>query len=85
MVAPLEMHTSGFLTTPSQAPKVFTLRGMPGGGSRNSPIREPTTSTELQCHVASSAQTHLTGVRSRELLYSWSSALGSWDPMVIQI
>jgi hypothetical protein len=32
MVAPLEMHTSGFLTTPSQAPKVFTLRGMPGGG-----------------------------------------------------
>jgi hypothetical protein len=32
MIAPLEMHVSGFLTASSQAPKVFTLRGMPGGG-----------------------------------------------------
>jgi hypothetical protein len=24
------MHTSGFLTAPSQAPTVFTLRGVPG-------------------------------------------------------
>jgi hypothetical protein len=32
MVAPLEMHASRFLTAPSQAPKVFTLRGMPGVG-----------------------------------------------------
>jgi hypothetical protein len=31
MVATLKMHTSEFLTAPSQAPKVFTLRGMPGG------------------------------------------------------
>jgi hypothetical protein len=31
MVAPLEMHASGFLTMPSQAPNVFTLRGVPGG------------------------------------------------------
>jgi hypothetical protein len=31
MVALLETHASGFLTAPSQAPKAFTLRGMPGG------------------------------------------------------
>jgi hypothetical protein len=31
MIAPLEMHVSGFLTASSQAPKVFTLRGMLGG------------------------------------------------------
>jgi hypothetical protein len=30
MVAPLKMHASGFLTTLSQAPKVFILRGVPG-------------------------------------------------------
>jgi hypothetical protein len=29
MIAPLESHTSGFLAVPSQAPKVFTLRGVP--------------------------------------------------------
>jgi hypothetical protein len=28
MIAPLETHASGFLTAPSQTPKVFTLRGM---------------------------------------------------------
>jgi hypothetical protein len=37
MVAPLETHASGFLTALSQAPKVFTLHGVPGG-SRNSPV-----------------------------------------------
>jgi hypothetical protein len=31
MIDPLETHASGFLTASSQAPKVFTLRGMPGG------------------------------------------------------
>jgi hypothetical protein len=31
MVAPLEKLTSGFLTAPSQTPKIYTLRGMPGG------------------------------------------------------
>jgi hypothetical protein len=31
MVAPLETHASGFLTAPSQVPKVFTLHGMPRG------------------------------------------------------
>jgi hypothetical protein len=31
MVAPLEMHASGFLSAPSQAPKVFSLRGVPRG------------------------------------------------------
>jgi hypothetical protein len=32
MVAPLDMHASRFLTMASQAPKVFTLHGVPGGG-----------------------------------------------------
>jgi hypothetical protein len=31
MVAPLETHASRFLIVLSQAPKVFTLRGVPGG------------------------------------------------------
>jgi hypothetical protein len=31
MVAPLEMHASRFLTAPNQAPKVFTVCGVPGG------------------------------------------------------
>jgi hypothetical protein len=39
---------------------------------------------ELWCHVTSSAQTHLTGVWPRELLYSGSSALRSWDPMNVE-
>jgi hypothetical protein len=30
MVASLEMHASEFLTALSQAPKVFTVCGMPG-------------------------------------------------------
>jgi hypothetical protein len=75
MVAPLEMHASRFLTAPSQAPKVFTFRGVLGGGSENSPVQDPMTSTELRCHMASSAQTHLTGVWPRELLYSGFGAL----------
>jgi hypothetical protein len=54
------------------------------GGSDNSPVRGPTTSTELRCHMTSSAQTLLNGVRPRELLYSGSGALGSWDPMVVE-
>jgi hypothetical protein len=41
MIAPLEMHVSGFLTASSQAPKVFTLRGMPGGGGEGG-VRELT-------------------------------------------
>jgi hypothetical protein len=77
MGAPLELHASGFLTAPIQAPKVFTIRGVSGGGFRNSPIRDPMTRTDLWCHVASSAQTHLTRVRSRELLCSGSGALRS--------
>jgi hypothetical protein len=32
MVAPLEMHASEFLTALSQAPKVFTVCIMSGGG-----------------------------------------------------
>jgi hypothetical protein len=32
MVAPLEMQFSGFLTAPSQAPRVLTLRGVLGVG-----------------------------------------------------
>jgi hypothetical protein len=57
MIAPLEMHASGFLTASSQAPKVFTLRGMLGGrgASENSPVRDPMTSTEVRCHTTSSA------------------------------
>jgi hypothetical protein len=31
MVAPLEMHASGFLIVLSQAPKVFTMRVVQGG------------------------------------------------------
>jgi hypothetical protein len=42
------------------------------------------TSMELQCHTASSAYSHLTRVRPRELLYSRSGALRSWDPMVVE-
>jgi hypothetical protein len=37
------------------------------GGSENSPVRDPTTSTELRCHAASSAQTVLNGVWPRNL------------------
>jgi hypothetical protein len=69
-------HASGFLTVPSQAPKAFTLCGVPGG-SGNSSVQDPTTSTVLRCHTASLSQTHLTGVRPRELLYSGSGALRS--------
>jgi hypothetical protein len=83
MIDPLETHASEFLTASSQAPKVFTLRGMPGGFG-NSLVRDPTTSTELRCHATSSTQTHLTRVRPRELLYSGSGALRSWDQMVVQ-
>jgi hypothetical protein len=54
MVAPLEMHTSGFLTALSQTPKVLTVHDVPGG-SGNSLARDPTTSTELWCHTVSSA------------------------------
>jgi hypothetical protein len=36
-------------------------------------------------HNASSAQTHLTRVRLRELLCSGSGAPRSWDPMVVEI
>jgi hypothetical protein len=42
------------------------------------------TSIELWCHVTSLAQTHLTRDRPRELLYSGSDALRSWDPMVVE-
>jgi hypothetical protein len=42
MVAPLETHASGFLTALSQAPKVFTLHGVPGGlGTRLSETPQP--------------------------------------------
>jgi hypothetical protein len=54
------------------------------GRSRNSPVQDSTTSTELRCHVASSVQTHLTGVLPRELLCSGFDALKSWDPMVVE-
>jgi hypothetical protein len=37
---------------------------------------------ELCCHATSSAQTHLTEIRPRELLCSRSGALRSWDPIV---
>jgi hypothetical protein len=83
MVAPLETHASGFLTALSQAPKVFTLHGVPGG-SRNSPVRDPTTFMELRCDVDSSAHTHLTGVRQREVFCSGSGVLKSWDSMVVE-
>jgi hypothetical protein len=39
---------------------------------------------ELWCHVASSAQTHLTRIQPWELLCSGSSTLKSWDPMVVE-
>jgi hypothetical protein len=39
---------------------------------------------ELRCHAASSAQTHLTGVRPRGLVCSGPGALMSWDPMVVK-
>jgi hypothetical protein len=42
------------------------------------------TTTELRCHAASSTQTHLTGVRPRELLCSESGVLMSWDSMVVE-
>jgi hypothetical protein len=83
MVAPLETHASGFLTMLSQVPKVFTLHGVPSG-SGNSAVRDPLTSMKLRCHTTSLAQTHLTGVRLSELLCSGSSALRSWDPMVVE-
>jgi hypothetical protein len=42
MVAPMETHASGFLTTPSQAPKVFTMLIVPGGlGTRLSGTPRP--------------------------------------------
>jgi hypothetical protein len=86
MVAPLDTHASRFLTMASQAPKVFTLHGVPrgGGGSGNLPIQDPTTSMELRCHTTSSIQTHLTGFQLRELLCFRSGALRSWDPMVVE-
>jgi hypothetical protein len=84
MIAPMEMHASRFLTVPSHAPKVFILRDM-SGWSGNSPVWDPTTSTKLWCNAASSAQTHLTGVRLRELLCSGSGVLRSWDLMVEEI
>jgi hypothetical protein len=34
--------------------------------------------------MASSAQTHLTGVWPRELLYSGSGALRRWQPIVVE-
>jgi hypothetical protein len=37
-----------------------------------------------RCHVVSSAQTLLTGVQPRELLYFGSGALKSWNPMVVE-
>jgi hypothetical protein len=52
--------------------------------SRISPVRDPTTSTELRCNMASSTQTHLTGIWPRELLFFRSGALRSWDPMVVE-
>jgi hypothetical protein len=42
------------------------------------------TLSTLWCDVASSAQTHLTGVQPRKLLSSMSGVLGSWDPMVVE-
>jgi hypothetical protein len=78
------MHASKFLTAPRQAPKVFTVRITPGGGSENSPVRDPMTYIELWCHMASSAQTHLTRVQPRKLLCSGSGVLRSWDPVVIK-
>jgi hypothetical protein len=55
MVAPLEMHASGFLIVLSQAPKVFTMRVMQGGGrgSGKSHVRDPMICMELWCHAAS--------------------------------
>jgi hypothetical protein len=48
------------------------------------PVRDPTTSTELRCHMVSLGQTHLTGVWPRELLCSGSGALRKWDPMAVE-
>jgi hypothetical protein len=42
------------------------------------------TLSTLWCDVASSAQTHLTGVQPRKLLSSVSGVLGSWDPIVVE-
>jgi hypothetical protein len=56
MVAPLETHAFGFLIVPSQAPKVFTMRVVQGGGGRgsgNSHVRDSMTCMELWCHAAS--------------------------------
>jgi hypothetical protein len=75
------MHASGFLTTSSQAPKVSTLRGVQGG------IREVAYLGPHDMHGAhttSSTHTHLTRVQLRELLCFGSSALKSWDPMVVE-
>jgi hypothetical protein len=41
-------------------------------------------SMELWCHAASSAHTHLTGVRASELLCSGSGVLWTWDPMIVE-
>jgi hypothetical protein len=54
-------------------------------GFGNSPVWDPTTSMKLRCHTTSLAQTHLTRVRPRELIYSGSGALRSWDPLVVEI
>jgi hypothetical protein len=81
MVALLEMHASRFLTASSQAPKVFTLRSVPG---------EPETQLSETARpprgygVTRNAQPHITGVRPRELLCSESGAFSSWDPMVVE-
>jgi hypothetical protein len=39
---------------------------------------------ELRCHVAFSAQSHLSRDRTRELLCSGFGVLRSWDPMVVE-
>jgi hypothetical protein len=53
-------------------------------GSGNSHVRDPTTSTELWCHMTFSVQTLLNGVWPRELLCFGFSALRSLDPMVVE-
>jgi predicted short-subunit dehydrogenase-like oxidoreductase (DUF2520 family) len=84
MVTPLETHASVFLTVLSQAPKVFTVRGVPRGGVRELTCLGPHDLHGAMGHMTSLAQPHLSGVQQRELLCSESCAVKSWDPMVVE-